>query len=150
MDPSRQMIMDNIRKAAIFLLSLDKPLAAEILSQMPRHHVELVTLEIAKLNDVTKEQQDAVLDEFSILAGQRTQSARGGVDFADDLLEQSLGKDGAGAILENVRQSLSSVPFGFLQKAGAENLLTFILDEHPQTIALIMSHLPPALAAEVL
>lgn len=142
--------MENIRKAAIFLLSLEKPLAAEILSQMPRQHVELVTLEIAKINDVTREQQEAVLDEFTQLAGQCTHIERGGIDFANDLLEQSLGKDGAGSILETVRQSLSSVPFGFLQKAGAENLLTFITEEHPQTIALIMSHLPPALAAEVL
>jgi flagellar motor switch protein FliG len=72
------------------------------------------------------------------------------MDFANDLLQQSLGADGAGEILENVRQSMSSVPFGFLHKAGADNLLTFIVEEHPQTIALILSHLPAALAAEVL
>jgi flagellar motor switch protein FliG len=142
--------MENIRKAAVFLLSLDKPLAAAVLAQLPRAQVEAVTIEIAKLNDVTREQQEAVLTEFSKLAGERTHIERGGLDFANDLLQQSLGKDGAGEILENVRQSMSSVPFGFLQKAGADNLLAFIVEEHPQTIALIMSHLPGQMAADLL
>lgn len=142
--------MDTIRKAAILLLSLDKPLAAEVLSQMPRPLVESVTLEIARLEDVTKEQQEQVLAEFYTLARQQIPIERGGLDLANDLLQQSLGADRANEILENVRQSMSSVPFGFLHKAGADNLLTFIVEEHPQTIALIMSHLPPALSAEVL
>ncbi|MBT4866678.1 MAG: flagellar motor switch protein FliG [Planctomycetaceae bacterium] len=142
--------MINIEKAAILLLSLEKPLAAEVLSQLPREMVEAVTLQIARLDDVTKEQQDLVLSEFFSMAGQRTHIERGGMDFANDLLAQSLGTEDAGRILENVRHSMSSVPFGFLQKVGADNLLTFIIDEHPQTIALILSHLPPTLAAEVL
>ena len=141
--------MDNVRKAAILLLSLEKPLAAEVLSQMPRPMVELVTLEIAKLDDVTKEQQDAVLTEFYGMTKERTHIERGGLDFADDLLRQSLGQDGAGEILENVRQTMSSVPFGFLQKAGADNLMTFIVEEHPQTIAVVLSHLPSSPSVHV-
>jgi len=142
--------MEDVHKAAILLLSLDKPLAAEVLSQMPKDLVETVMLEIAKLDDVTKEQQQIVVNEFYGMARERTHIERGGMDFANDLLEQSLGSDGAGEILENVRQSMSSLPFGFLHKAGADNLLTFIVEEHPQTIALILSHLPASLAAEVL
>lgn len=142
--------MDDIHKAAILLLSLEKPLAAEVLSQMPRDMVESVTLRIAKLEDVTKEQQEAVIKEFYKEAQERTHIETGGLDFANDLLAQSLGADGAGEILESVRQSMSSVPFGFLHRAGADSLLTFIQDEHPQTIALIMSHLPAPMAAELL
>jgi len=142
--------MDSIRKAAILLLSLDKPVAAEVLSLMPRDMVESVTLEIARLDDVTKEDQKSVVDEFYDNAKQRSHMERGGLEFANDLLEQSLGHDGAGEILENVRQTMSSVPFVFLQKAGADNLLTFIIEEHPQTVSLILSHLPATLAAEVL
>jgi len=142
--------MDNVRKAAIFLLSLDKPLAAEVLSQLPKPQVELVSLEIARIEGVTKDQQMSVITEFTDLSGDRVEIERGGLDFADELLKQSLGNDGAGQIIENVRQSMSSVPFGFLANAGSENLLTFISEEHPQTIALIMSHLPAAMAAEVL
>jgi flagellar motor switch protein FliG len=141
--------MDDLRKAAILLLSLDKPLAAEVLSQLPRRQVELVTVEIAKLEDVTKDQQEAVLEEFNRLARDRVPIERGGMDLAADLLKQSLGEEGSD-VLDAVRQSMNSVPFSFLQKAGAENLLTFISEEHPQTIALIMSHLPGPMAAEVL
>lgn len=142
--------MDAVRKAAILLLSLDKPLAAEVLSQLPREQVEKITLEIAKVDDVTKDQQQSVLDEFDGQFKEVVPIERGGLNFANELLEQSLGKDNAGAILETVRQSMNSVPFGFLHKAGADNLLTFVSEEHPQTIALIMSHLPAALAAEML
>lgn len=144
------MTMNSLRKAAILLLSLDKPLAGEILSQLNKEQVEAVTLEIARLDDVTKEQQEAVLIEFYDLGLARQHIERGGMEYANTLLEQSLGKERASQILDNVRQSMSSVPFGFLQKAGAQNLLTFVVEEHPQTIALIMSHLPTALAAEVL
>ena len=142
--------MNTLRTAAILLLSLDKPLAAEVLAQLTKEQVEQVTLEIARLDDVTKEQQEAVLDEFYNLGLARQHIERGGMEYANSLLEQSLGKEKAAQILESVRQSMSSVPFGFLQKAGASNLLTFVVEEHPQTIALIMSHLPTALAAEVL
>ncbi|MBW3539661.1 MAG: flagellar motor switch protein FliG [Planctomycetes bacterium] len=142
--------MSPLRKAAILLLSLDKPLAAEVLSQLPRPLVQQVTLEIAQLDDITREEQDDVLEEFFQLAEARRHIERGGMDALAQLLEQSLGSEGAGEILETVRQSMNSLPFGFLQKVGADNLLAFIVDEHPQTIALIMSHLTAPRAAEVL
>ncbi|HTN02324.1 flagellar motor switch protein FliG [Planctellipticum variicoloris] len=142
--------MDGVRKAAVFLLSLEKPVAAEVLSQLPRDQVERVMLEIAKMDDVSRDQLEGVLDEFRDTMLEQVPMERGGLDLANELLEQSLGKEGAGAILENVRQSINSVPFSFLQKAGAENLLTFISEEHPQTIALILSHMPAAMSAEVL
>ncbi len=142
--------MDATRKAAILLLSLEKPLAAEVLSQLPRDQVERIMLEVAKVDDVTREQQHSVIEEFGGQFKELVPIERGGLNFANELLEQSLGKDNAGAILDSVKQSMNSVPFGFLKKAGAENLLTFISEEHSQTIALIMSHLPASLAAEVL
>lgn len=141
--------MDPVRKSAILLLTLDKPLAKEVISQMPREVVEKVTLEIARLKNVTRAEQEKVLDEFYSAARERTPMERGGIETVSDLLQGSLGDD-AQAILENVKHSMSSVPFGFLHKVGADNLLTFIVEEHPQTIALVMSHLPPVQAAEVL
>jgi len=142
--------MDEVEKAAILLLSLDKPLAAEVMSQLPKPMVEQVTLQIAQIGHITKEQQEKVVAEFFGQLGEHTAMERGGMEFANELLQQSLGSDGANAILENVRQTISSVPFSFLQKASADNLLTFIVEEHPQTIALILSHLPSQLSAEVL
>jgi flagellar motor switch protein FliG len=142
--------MDAIRKSAILLLTLEKALAAEVLSQMSRDMVEKVTLQIAKLNDVTREEQEQVLNEFYDGLKELTPIERGSLDFAGDLLRQSLGEEGASSILDTVKQSMSSLPFGFLQKVGAENILTFISDEHPQTISLILSHVPAITGAEVL
>jgi flagellar motor switch protein FliG len=76
-------------------------------------------------------------------------SRSGGLEVAKNLVERALGK-GATATLDNVRQSIEALPFGFLQKVDNQNLLTFIVDEHPQTIALILSHLPPPQAAEII
>lgn len=142
--------LDELNKAAILLLSLEKPLAAEILSQLPKDQVEQVTMRIAKLSDVTKEQQQQVFDEFNKISSTLTQMQRGGLDAARDLITQSLGAGNANDILDTVSQSMSAVPFGFLQRLGADNLLTFISEEHPQTIALILSHVPQNLAAETL
>ena len=73
----------------------------------------------------------------------------GGLDLAKALVTQALGK-GASATLETVRQSIEALPFGFLQKVDSQNLLTFIIDEHPQTIALVLCHIPPAQAASII
>lgn len=142
--------MKEIRKAAVLLLSLERPLAAAVLGQMRADLVEQVTMEIARLKDVTKEEQESVVKEFYDLVSARSHIERGGMEFATELLKQSLGAERASQILDNVKQSMSAVPFGFLQKVGADNLLTFIVEEHPQTIALVMSHLPPHVSAEVL
>jgi len=142
--------MDKVDKAAVLLLSLDKSLAAEVISQMSKETVEKVTMRLAQMQDVSKDQQKAVMDEFYNQAREQTVIERGGLDLANELLEQSLGTEGAGEILDNVRQSMSSIPFGFLKKTSADNLLMFVLEEHPQTISLILSHVNPALAAEVL
>ena len=137
-----------VRKAAVFLLSLDKPVAAKVLAKMEPDMVEAVTIEIAKLDQVDADDQSAVFDEFLEMHGKQG-GERGGMDTVRELIEQSLG-EGAGTVLENVRQSIQSVPFSFLHRVDSENLVAFIAEEHPQTIALILSHLPPNNAAAVL
>ena len=142
--------MSALRRSAVLLLSLEKPIAAAVLAQLPREAVEKLTYAIAELNDVSREEQDEAIDAFFRDAGKITEIERGGLDFAQDLLRQSLGDDNAGEILDTVRQSIASVPFGFLQKVGTDNVLTFIQEEHPQTIALVMAHLPVSASAEIL
>jgi len=142
--------MTALRKAAIVLLSLDKPVAAEVMSLLPKEEVVRLTMEIAKVEDITKEEQEASIEEFYNMALARMHIERGGLEYANELLEQSMGKESATAILEVVKQSMSSVPFSFLHKSGVDNLLTFLADEHPQTIALILAHLPAGLSSQVL
>ncbi|MGZ0163896.1 MAG: flagellar motor switch protein FliG [Planctomycetales bacterium] len=142
--------MNDLKKAAIILLSLDKPKAARVMNHLPKDLMELVSLEIARTNDVTKTEQAEAINTFREAVDSRTVIERGSLEMAGELLSQSVGEEEANDIIKNIRDSLKSVPFGFLHKFKAEDVLNFISDEQPQTIALIMSNLPTGLAADIL
>lgn len=142
--------MNDLKRAAIVLLSLDKPQAARVLNHLPKELVELVTLEIARTDDVSKAEQDEAIEMFREAIDSRTVIERGSVDLAGELLAQSIGEEEANEIVKNIKDSMKSVPFGFLHKFKAEDVLNFIIEEQPQTIALIMSNLPTGLAADIL
>ena len=142
--------MDNIKKAAIVLLSLDKAVATKVLSHMPREQMERLTMEIARTDNMSKDEQDVAIKEFQSAVENRTVIERGSLDFASELLSSSLGEEDAHNIVDNVRRSMESIPFGFLHKIAADDMLNFIADEHSQTIALILSYLPTNLAADLL
>jgi len=142
--------LSGIRKAAVLLLTVPEDTAAEILKRLDRNCVEDVTREIASLGQVPSDLCNTVVEEFYNLALARSYMEQGGLMLAKTLLEKSLPKDEAGRILEQIEQTVNATPFAFLQKAESENLLTFIQDEHPQTIALILSHLPAGKAGEIL
>jgi flagellar motor switch protein FliG len=139
----------EIRKAAILLMSLPEEQAAQLLSKLTSKQVELVSIEIAKLGRLGGEEQEAVIHEFADANPNSLGLPGGGLDIAKSLVERALGK-GATHTLDIVQQSIAALPFGFLKKVDPQNLLTFIIDEHPQTIALILSHLPPAYGAEII
>ena len=142
--------MNGLRKAAILLLALDQDASAYILSSLPAKNVELVTRELASIGDIPKETRDAVLNEFYDLAIAQSWASEGGLDYARTLLMKSLDPKEAERIIQQISQQVRKTPFAFLQKAEAQNLLTFIQDEHPQTIALIVSHLSFHKASEIL
>lgn len=142
--------MNELKRAAIVLLSLDKSKAARVLNHLPKDQMELVSLEIARTDDVTKAEQEEAINEFREAVDSRTVIERGSLDLAGELLSQSIGEEEANEIIKNIRDSLKSVPFGFLHKFKAEDVLNFISEEQPQTIALIMSNLPTGLAADIL
>jgi flagellar motor switch protein FliG len=143
------MARGDIRKAAIFLMSLPEEQAAQLLGKLDTKQLEAVSVEIAKLNEVTGDEQETALQDFSKSNPNTLTGRVGGLEVATSLVEKALGKD-ATATVDNIRQSLEALPFGFLQKVDSQNLLTFIIDEHPQTIALILCHLPPSQAADVI
>ena len=142
------MAQNNLRKAAIFLISLPKEQASALISRLETKQVEAVMTEIAKIGLITPEEQENVIREFSKANPAKLIGGAGGFNIAAQLAEAALGEGGAG-VIESVRSSLEAIPFGFLQKVDSENLLTFIIDEHPQTIALIVSHLKPSQGAEI-
>jgi len=139
----------DIRKAAILLMSLPEQQAAQLLTKLDPKEVEAVSIEIAKTAAVSGDEQQSVIEEFASANPAALGARAGGLEVAQSLVEQALGK-AATATLENVRQSIEAMPFGFLQKVDSQNLLTFIIDEHPQTIALILCHLPPSQAADII
>ncbi|MBN2581180.1 MAG: flagellar motor switch protein FliG [Pirellulales bacterium] len=143
------MATTDIRKAAILLMSLPEDQAAQLLAKLDGKQVESVSIEIAKLGSVSGEEQEQVIQEFGNANPNMLSGRAGGLELAKKLVEQALGK-GASVTLDNVRQSIEALPFGFLQKVDSQNLLTFIIDEHPQTIALILCHLPPAQASDII
>ena len=139
----------DIHKAAVLLMSLPQQQAAQLLSKLEPKQVEAVSIEIAKMGAIGGDEQQSVIEEFANVSPTQLSGRSGGLELAKSLVEQAFGK-AATATLENVRQSIAAVPFGFLQKVDSQNLHTFIVDEHPQTIAVILCHLPASQAAEIL
>src|SRR3982750_256074 len=141
--------MSDIRKAAILLMSMPGDQAAGLMAELSSKQVEQVSIEIAKLGRLSNDEQEKVIREFADSNPSALGLVGGGLDVAKGLVEKGLGSK-ASPIIDIVRQSIEALPFGFLKKVDPQNLLTFIIDEHPQTIALVLSHLPPAYGAEII
>lgn len=143
------MIQSDLRKAAVLLTSLPQDQAAELLGKLSPKQVEAVTIEIAKLERISSDEQSGIIREFAEINPNSLGGRPGGIEVAKSLVEKALGS-GANSTLDNIRSSIEALPFGFLKKVDPQNLLTYIIDEHPQTIALILSHLPPTYGAEII
>jgi flagellar motor switch protein FliG len=146
-DPSE---LSAVRKAAVLLLSLEDDSAAKLLSRMDAVAVEEVTRELAGLGEVPRSIREAVLQEFYDMAMASSWANEGGLAYARALLVKSLDPKVAERILQQISVTVRKTPFAFLQKAESQHLLAFIQEEHPQTIALILSHLPHHKASEIL
>ena len=140
----------GLRKAAVLLLSLGQDSASLVMSRLERAQIEEVSRELASIDGINPAEQDAILNEFYSLALAHRYMEQGGLSYAQSLLEKSLNGEDAAEIIRQVTQTIQQAPFQFLQKTEAENVLTFIQDEHPQTIALILAHLQSQKSAEIL
>ena len=141
--------MSDIHKAAVLLTSLPEEDAAAVMGKLDAKQVELVSIEIARLKAVTADEQEQIILQFAETNPGSAGTDPGGLDRAKSLVQMALGKD-ANEALDNIRQSIEAVPFAFLRQVDSQNILTYIIDEHPQTIALILSHLPAGSGAEIL
>ncbi|MGP1346394.1 MAG: flagellar motor switch protein FliG [Phycisphaerales bacterium] len=148
--PSSVGELDGLTKAAVLLLSLDTESATLLLKHMSTEKVEEVTRELAKLGRVPSKLLGEVVEEFYGLSLAYRYQNEGGLEYARVLLKDALDPKVAQRILGQIQTQVTKAPFAFLQKAESENLLTFIQDEHPQTIALILCHLPHHKGAEIL
>ena len=134
----------------MLLVTLESDLAGAVLGQLDKAMVEAITLEISRLEDVTRDERDKALEEFQTLCAAQSMVEQGGAATAKELLLKAMPEDQANEILGLINQAKKTAPFAFLQKAESGNLLAFLQSEHPQTIALILAHLHANQASEIL
>ncbi len=137
----------GIQKAAILLISLGPERAAGIFKHLKEEEIEELTLEIANTRSVTPQVKEDVINEFYEVCLAQQYIAEGGIGYAKDLLEKAIGNEKAMEVIGKLTASLQVKPFEFVRKTDPTQLINFIQDEHPQTIALILSYLAPAQAA---
>ncbi len=142
--------MMGIQKAAILLIALGPEKSATIFKHLKEDEIEELTLEIANTRSISPQTKEEVLNEFYEVCLAQQYIAEGGIDYAKDLLEKALGQDKAHDVISKLTASLQVRPFEFIRKTDASQLLNFIQDEHPQTIALILSYLPAGQASAVI
>jgi len=138
------------QKAAILMVLLGQKNASQIYKYLDESTIELLTLEIASLRNVDKSQRESILRETQEIIMAKEFLGSGGVSYARDLLEQSMGPEKAEDLLRKLTSNLQSKPFDFLRSSDPVQLLSFIQGEHPQMIALVLSFLPEDKAAPVL
>lgn len=148
--PTNPAELEGVTKAAILLLALGPEDAGMLLKQLGPEMVEAVTRELASLGRIPPELSTAVVEEFYNLTIASQYAIEGNLEYARSILQQSLDPKMADRVLQQIQTQVQKRPFSFLQRAESENVLTFIQEEHPQTIALILCHLPHHKAAEIL
>ena len=142
--------MSGLQKAAILLIALGPEKSAMIFKHLKEEEIEELTLEIANTRSVTPQVKEEIIEEFYQVCLAQQYIAEGGIGYAKELLEKALGSEKAMDVIGKLTASLQVKPFEFVRKTDASQLLNFIQDEHPQTIALILSYLPPSQAALII
>lgn len=138
------------RKAAIVLVRLGKERAASVLAHMSEEEVEAISAEVATLSGVEPGETSTVINEFGSLLTARQHMLQGGMDLARDLLQRTLGDDRAEEAMQRLTAMAIQLPFQFLQRADPTQLRSFIHEEHPQVIALVLAHMSAEKASLVL
>ena len=141
---------NGIQKAAILLIALGPEKSASIFKHLKEDEIEELTLEIANTRSVSPQTKESVLNEFYQLCLAQQYIAEGGIGYAKELLDKALGSDKAQEVITKLTASLQVRPFEFVRKTDPSQVLNFIQDEHPQTIAMILSYLSPAQSAMIL
>lgn len=142
--------LSNQQKAALLMLSLDVETATQVMKQLTQQEVELLTVQITSTKGVPSSTIDAVVEEFEAMITAQEYVVQGGLEYAQRLLEKSLGFTKATDVMEKVKMLTHVKGFAMLKTADGEQLASFLQKEHPQTIALILSNLSPQQTSQVL
>ena len=142
--------LNGEQKAAVLLITLGPERSADIFKHLKEDEIEELTLEIANTRSVSPQIKEDILNEFYQVCLAQQYIAEGGIGYAKQLLDKALGDEKAQEVITKLTASLQVRPFEFVRKTDPSQLLNFIQDEHPQTIAMILSYLTPAQSAMVL
>jgi len=142
--------MTGKQKAALLLISLGPEVSAAIYKHLNEDEIERLTLEISGVKKVEASVKEEIIEEFHNIALAQDYISQGGIGYAKTILEKALGKDHAQAIINRLTSSLQVRPFDFARRADPSQILNFIQNEHPQTIALILSYLEAEQAGMIL
>jgi len=142
--------LTGTQKAAILMIALGSENSANVIKHLGDQEIEQLTLEMANVGKISPEQRDHVVEEFHQLCMANDYISRGGIDYAREVLERALGETRAFDIISRLSTSLKMRPFDLVRRTDPKQLFSFIQGEHPQTIALIMTHLPVEKAATLL
>ena len=142
--------LTGVQKAAVLLIALGPEKSADIFKHLKEEEIEELTLEIANTRSVAPQVKEKVLEEFYQVCLAQQYIAEGGITYAKELLDKALGGEKAQEVISKLTASLQVRPFEFVRKTDPSQVLNFIQDEHPQTIAMILSYLTPAQAAMIM
>ncbi len=144
--------LPGARKAAIMLVMLGDQASAEFVRHLSEDEVQVVSREVARISTITTEQAEAVAEEFYQMSMARDFAGKGGLDYARNMLVNAFGPDAAKRLVDRLMKAIGSegASLDALQKADPQQLAKFVHSEHPQTIALVLSHLGPSQAAALL
>ncbi|NLC76974.1 MAG: flagellar motor switch protein FliG [Clostridia bacterium] len=142
--------LTGLEKAAVLLISLGPELSAKLMRYLPDNEIERVTYQIANMSTVTTEMKTQVTEEFLQLYEAQQYLLHGGINYARELLEKSVGPAKANEIIRRLVESSKIRPFSMVRKADPRQMINFIYNEHPQTIALILAYLEPEQASIIL
>ncbi|WP_097014711.1 flagellar motor switch protein FliG [Anaerocolumna aminovalerica] len=142
--------LSGVQKAAVLLIALGPEKSARIFKHLKEDEIEQLTLEIANTRSVSPATKEQILNEFYEICLAQQYITEGGIAYAKELLEKALGEEKAKNVIGKLTASLQVRPFEFVRKADASQMLNFIQDEHPQTIALILSYLSSAQASAII
>lgn len=148
--PNNIRELSGKQKAAVLLISLGPDSSARIYKHLTEEEIEKLTLEISNVRKIDKGLKNNVVEQFHQIALAQDYISQGGIGYAKTVLEKALGKNEAMSIINRLTSTLQVRPFDFARKADPSQVLNFIQDEHPQTIALILSYLDAAQAGQIL
>jgi len=146
----RRKDLKGIEKIAVLLLTLGPDLSASLMKRFAEAEIEKISLELSNTASVSGETISNVTEEFLLLCEARQYMLSGGLDYAKEVLEKSVGPQKAAIMVKKLKEMTLAKPFGFARKADPRQLVNIIGQEHPQTIALILSYIDATQSAVVL